>query len=559
MTPPGQPDPARADPARTGTLARALRATSGMTLLSRLGGLVRDVLIGRVFADSPLVGSAFNAAFAIPNMFRRLFGEGALSAAFIPAYTAARKESDPAVPASLASLTLAVLGLVTAALTILLEVALLVLLLTLPHDPERALSLRLVMVMLPFMPCICVAAILAGMLQVHGRFGPAASGPILLNVCIVAVAGLCLGLGVKADEPIAYALGAATVLSGVTQAAWFLKLLRPHVTLSRRPADWRSARPRAALMFRKFIPVAVGLGTLQLSTFLDTLIAMWPIWVGPTMLGHPYPMDEASNFILGQTSRLYQFPLGVFGIAVATAIFPLLARAADDRPVFLDTLRRGVRLSLFIGVPASVGLLLVRRDAIALLYAHGPGAWSPEQIDRAAAVLAGFALGVWAYALNHVLTRAFYARQDTATPMRVSIAMVIVGLIMNMILIWTLREAGLAWATTIAATAQSVTLLIIARARMCAPGEALLDRATLRAIARIAAAAAGMAAAVWLTLRFMPASTALAPTAARVAAAIAAGAGTYLAAALLMRAPELKWILARPPRTESAAPPPPDL
>lgn len=569
-------------PDHLSTLARAVRATSLMTLASRFGGLARDILVGRIFGAT-LTGSAFAAAFAIPNMFRRLFGEGALSAAFIPEYTKAHA-ADPREADKLASLTVCALGLVTSALTLILELALLLILLLAPHDPERALSLRLIMVMLPFMPFICVVAILAGMLQIHGKFAAAASGPLILNGFIIIVGVWSLLSGALAGETTAYILGFATVLSGVTQCLWFFRLLSPHVSWTR---AWSSVRPRAVNMLRKFVPVAIGLGTLQLNTLLDTLIAMWPTWIGPTMLGRPYPLDGASNAILSLTARLYQFPLGVFGIAVASAAFPLLARHADNHAHFTDTLRRGLRLSLFIGLPATIGLVLVRNDAVSVLFGGGRTGWSAAHLDRAAAVLMGFSIAIWAYSLNQVFTRAFYARQDTRTPMLVSIAVMLLNIALNFTLIWIpgVRESGLAWATAISAVLQSFVLWFLCerllRTTLPAPvpsdtlaasavrapnevregkgGSILLDPPTLRAAIKIAAASALMGLLVYGLLKALPANSPLASFAhlpgwaasqwlwwlTRTLAGAAAGAIAYLALARTLHIPELHWLTHR--------------
>ncbi len=530
------------------TLARAVRAVAGVTLLSRLGGLARDVILVRVFGATD-VGSAFQAAFAIPNMFRRLFGEGALSAAFIPEYTDATKhaagapaDSPPArEPGALASLTLRWLALVTSLLTVFAELVLLVLLFTLPPDHERELSFKLIMVMLPFMPLICCVAILAGMLQVHGRFGASATGPLVLNALIIAVGAYFLFSGKHATETAAYVIGIATVVSGLTQALWFAHLLRPHV---RWHQDVALARPRATRMFAKFVPVVIGLGTLQLSAFLDQCIAMWPIWVGPTMLGRTVTLDGASNVILAAAQRLYQFPLGVFGIAVATAAFPLLAHAAGDAPRFADTLRRGVRLSLFIALPATAGLLLVGPELCTVLYSGGSKGFDPDALARCAAVLTGYAAGVWAYSINHVLTRAFYASKDTRTPMHVALFFAGINLVINLTLIWPLKEAGLAWSTAACAAAQCVVLTLLVRRRLSV---SVFDAATLAASFRLLLVTALMAAGVAALLWAWPAPTRWSGHLARVAAASALGGVAYAALSALTRAPELNWLL-RPAR-----------
>lgn len=550
-----EPSPAPADPAQPAPpreaedhrpLARAVRAVSLVTLVSRVAGLVRNVVVARIFGDTA-VGSAFAAAFQTPNMFRRLFGEGALSAAFIPAYTTARRDDEragdgaddrPRRADALASFTMVALGTATTALTALIEVVLLALLLFMDHSAERALSLKLIMVMLPFMPLICAAAILAGMLQVHGRFAWSSSGPLVLNAFVVGAGVYFIATGTVGGEVTAYALAAATTLSGLTQVLFFLRLLRPHV---RWTCALASARAEAGVMLRRFVPVAVGMGTIQLNAFMDMLIAMWPVWIGPTVLGRVYPLDEASNAILFNTQQIYQFPLGVFGIAVATAVFPLLARHAHHAEDFALTLRRGLRLSLLIGLPASVGLVLVGHDITGVLYGHGNNSFSAEGVARAALVLGAFAPGVWAYSLNHVLTRAFYAHGDTRTPMLVSVAMVGLNLVLNVTLIWPLREAGLALATTITATVQC--LLLARLARRLTGGRAVADAAVLGAGGRVALAAAVMCAAVLAAQWALGQRDSWWWQLLRVGCAAGAGGAVFFAAAGALRVRELGWLL----------------
>lgn len=532
------------------SLFRAVRSTALVTLASRIFGLVRDVLLARIFGETAL-NSSFQFAFAIPNMFRRLFGEGALSAAFIPIYTREHR-SNPATAHRLASLTLAALAAATLALTLLVEFVLLAVLIAGTHTEERRTLIHLVMVMLPFMPLICVVAILAGMLQVHGRYAAAATGPLVLNAFIIGVGAYAVLTGWHGDARIAFLLGLVTVLSAATQLAWFLRLLH-RTGQVRWIRDWRdpAVRTRARDMGRKFIPVAVGLGTLQLSTFLSTTIATFPIWFETARKGLEFPLDGASNAILAVTSRLYQFPLGVFGIAVAAAAFPLLARHADDPARFAETLRCGLRLSMFIGLPASAGLFLVRRDLTAVLLGYGGNAFSDEGLARASAVLAGFAPGVWAYSLNHVLTRAFYARGDTSSPMRVSIWCMGLNLLLNLLLIWPLAEAGMAWATSVAAIVQCAVMWRLARRRLGV--EPILNGAARHAFIRIGAAsglmflavlavagpAAGWFPATW-TGRLL-----------RLATLCTIGLGTFGVLCIGLHLREAGWLLAReddPPR-----------
>ncbi len=526
-------EPPRSADARPG-LGGAVRSLSLVTIASRFGGLARDLLLVRVFGGASPVGSAFLAAFAVPNMFRRLFGEGALSAAFIPEYARAVK-TDPRLADRIASLTVLALLLATSVLTLAIELALLVILMLAPGGPNRVLSIQLIMLMLPFMPLVCAAAILGGMLQVHGRFGPSASGPLILNAFIIAAGLYAMLTGRVGGGRTAFLLGAVTVASGLTQCLWFLLLLRPYV---RWTPIFEGAGEAAGRMLARFVPVLIGMGTLQINAFIDTLLAAWPLWVGPTLLGVAYPMDEASASVVAFTQRLYQFPLGVFGIAVATAVFPLLAHHHDSPEDFARILRRGLRLSLFIGLPASIGLALVRHDLVATLFSGGNGL-QPPHLARSTAVLLGFAPGVWAYSLNHVFTRAFYARGDTRTPMRVAIAMVALNLALNLLLIWRLREAGLAWATSTSAAAQCGVLAVLSRRYLAGP---LFDHDALWSIGRTVLACAAMTGAVVLMQSLLPPPTGWSSHAGSLIAACLLGAGVYVGIAFRLGSPELRWL-----------------
>lgn len=531
-----QPNPTHEQ--QTGTLARAIRVVSGLTLLSRFSGLARDLITARLFGDG-LLGSAFRAAYAAPNLFRRLFGEGALSAAFLPEYTRSLKDDRNAADA-LASLVVAMLTLVTSALVVVIELALLAVILLAP-DEERDLSLKLVLVMLPMMPMVCLTAILGGMLQAHGRFGPPAAAPILLNLFQVGAAAACW-IAKTPGTLAAYIVGASAVLASVAQIAWSLNALQGRVKWSR---TWQAGRENARVVLKRFVPVVIGLGTLQLNTMLDTLVAMWPTWIGPTMFGRPTPLDEASNAILSYTQTLYQFPLGVFGLAVATAVFPMLARTASDPAAFDSTIRRGLRLSFFIGLPASLGLFAVRRELCEVIFGGGWGGFETESIVRCADTLAGFSLAVWAYSLNHVFARAFYARGDTTTPMRIAMCMVVLNLGLNLSLIWSFRESGLAWATAISAVAQCLLLGTLCRRKL---NVRPFDRETALAFVRITACAVAMVALIVLCDKLLPVPGTWLAWLLILAVKVCVGAGAYGALCLVFRAPEIKWVTQRGPK-----------
>lgn len=532
-----------------GSIGRHTRTVAGLTLVSRVLGLVRDLVTVRVFGDT-VVGSAFAAAFAVPNMFRRLFGEGALSAAFIPVYTRLSDE-DPERAGALATLTIGMLALVTGVITLVIELGVWGVILLASDDADRVFSLELVMVMLPFMPLICVAAILGGMLQTHGRFGPWAAAPVLLNVCVI---GACVPYflveGAEARR-FAYWIGIAAVVSAGLQVVWSLWALKGLVRWKRGVDE---VRGEARAMLRRMVPVMIGLGTLQLNTFVDTLIAMYPNWVGGTIGGRAYPLDGASNAVLFYAQRLYQFPLGVFGIAVATAAFPALARAAGEPERFTGMLRRGVRLSLFIGLPSSVGLVCVGPALVRVLYSGGDSGFSDAGAARAGWVLVAYATAVWAYSLNQLFTRSMYARDDMRTPMRIALGMVGANVALNVVLIWWLKEAGLAVSTAVCAMGQCVLLARAAKRGAGGSGGAegaLLDAETGRAVRGIVVRSVLVApialGCVWGARALGDAMGWGSWTAdlVGVGSAVVVSMGVFLGVARAKRDPELSWLTAR--------------
>lgn len=527
-------------------MAAAIRIVFGFTLISRFLGLAREVLTARVLGDT-LVGSAFAAAFVVPNLFRRLFGEGALSAAFLPEYARLVK-SDPEMARKLASLVLGALVLVTGVITLVAEAVLFGILWFGHSNEEVALSIRLTMLMLPMMPMVCLTAILGGMLQAHGRFGPPAAAPVLLNVLMIGGCAVYFLSPTPSRLAVSYWIGGAAVIASVLQILWSLAALRAVGPVARFTRSWRDAADEGRVVASRFGPVVVGLGALQLSTAMDQLIAMWPIWIGPTALGVVFPLDARSNSILSAASRFYQFPLGVFGLAVATAVFPLLSRAASNQHEFAETLRRGIRISLLVGLPATVGLMLVADHVTNVMLGGGRSGgglgYRPDGVFRASEVLTGFAPAVWAYSLNNVLTRAFYARGDTKTPMRVSLLSVALNLLFTIGLIWPLGEAGMAWAAAGSATIQFLVLHHLLKSRH---GIDAFDHPTARGCLRIAIATAAMAAAL-IGLRYLlPTPGRWMPWALQLGALVGVGGGVFAAVAIALKLPELRWLTQRGP------------
>jgi putative peptidoglycan lipid II flippase len=521
---------------------RHARTFTALTVVSRVTGLVRDAVLARAFGAGALL-DAFNLAFMAPNLFRRLFGEGALTASFLPVYARLDRD-DPQAARAFAGVMMAVLGIALSALTIAGEV---ILLLLPHHNPEAAFGIRLLMLMLPYMPLVCLVAFVGAVLQTHGRFGPSAASPIILNLCITGAAFLGspwrerLGLGAplpgrEAIEQVAWSVLAA----GVLQLAWNLWALRHHRVRLHLGVRGNAAHLRETVA--KALPMVLGLGIFQVNTAIDGLVAGWRSSVGPTIMGVPFPLPEGSLTHLTNAQRLYEFPLGVFGVAIATAIFPALARESAEPARFLDTLRRGLRLSFFVGFPASVGLVLVREPLVAAVFQGGK--YTHDDVRDVAFVLAMYAPAVWAYSMQQVATRAFYALGDTRTPVRVSVWMVFLNLALNLTLIWTpLRVGGLALSTAVCAVIQLAVMARLMHRRMGDAAGPVVDRETRRSLARTVAASAAMAAVTGLASIAFAGEESWLWSVGALLALSGIGAVSFVAAARVLKMPELGWAL----------------
>jgi putative peptidoglycan lipid II flippase len=517
---------------------RHARTFTVLTFVSRITGFARDALLARVFGAGPVM-DAFNFGFQVPNLFRRLFGEGALTASFLPIYTKLDRD-EPDVARRFAGLMLALLAVLLSGITIVGEV---VLYLVRDMTATPPLGMHLLMVMLPYMPLVCLVALVGSMLQTHGKFGPSAASPIILNFCIVGAAfygshyAVNAGLGTHLEsEPHIQVVAWSVIVAGLLQLAWSIWSLRhyrirPHLEFGR---NW----PHMREVILKALPMLLGLGIFQVNTFVDGLVASYQTMVGPTIFGIQYPLPPGSMTVLSYGQRLYEFPLGVFGVAIATAIFPALARESNEPERFLGTLRRGMRLSFFIGFPASVGLVLVRDPLAAAIFQGGK--FSHEDVRRVGFVLAMYAPAIWAYSMQQLSTRAFYAVGDSTTPVKVSVWMVLLNFALNVTLIWTpLGVGGLALSTAIAAVVQIVIMTRIMHRRF----GVIMDRETRASFARTVAASAVMAVVAGLvSIAFAGRDTWLWSVAATL---VLAGVGivAYVAAARILKMPELGWAI----------------
>ena len=525
-------------------LFSGLRIVSLCTLASRILGLVRDMGMASLFGNGAVM-DAFSVAFRIPNLARQLFGEGALATAFLPVFIGKLEQSGRRSAFELASAVLTLLAVLLGSIVIVCEAALWAAAQWLDVSPRTHLLLGLTAVMLPYLLFICLAAQLGALLNSFGRFAWPALLPVVLNVFwILAIWCIAPLLATSAGQ--VYAISAAIVIAGIAQLAAPLPTLRRLGFRFR--AIWISAAPEVTAISKAMLPIVLGLSITQINTVSDSLVA-WvfsqpnPETQHMSLPGHPhYPLSAGTASALYFGQRIYQFPLGVFGVALGTVLFPLLARDAQsgDREGLRRNLALGLRLVIVIGVPASAGLMILARPLTALLFQHG--AFSAEDARQTSGVIVGYAAGVWAYCGLLIVHRGYYAIGDRITPLRVGILAVILNLLLNLALIWPLGGPGLAYATAIAAAFQVTVVSALIQHRV-----GPLDWGSiLRTLWKSLLATAAMAAACFIAFRFMPVGgSSLSARAVTLGVPLLASVAVYFAAAFGLGIAELQLLFRR--------------
>jgi putative peptidoglycan lipid II flippase len=518
---------------------RHARVISALTLLSRIFGVVRESIAARYFGAGP-VSSAFAVAFTIPNLFRRLLGEGALSAAFIPLYSRAIQQHDEAEARRLASGAVNLLVLILIGLTLVGEGVLWILSFwEMPTD--RRLALRLTAIMLPYLIFVCGAAFLGAILQVHRRFAAIAAAPIVLNFALIGSTlwgARLFGVATIAGQSAAMVLVSVSVLvAGAVQ----ILMLAPSLREAGFKFDWRSAlwTPAIRQMVALSIPVAMGAGVLQVSTLLDRglsfLLAASPDASHFHFFGQllRLPMAEGAAARLGWAQYLYQFPLGVFAIALATAIFPRLSAdaLAADRSQFRAGIRAGLAATLWEGLPASVGLIIVARPAVQLLFERGQ--FLPADTELTAYSVQIYSTAVWAYSMLQILNRAYYALHDTVTPLVLSILTLVINVAVELPLVWTkMGETGMAAGTAVSFVVQTFLMIWLLSRRVGG-----LDlRLLVGHLVRVTAATVLMAGACWVVVHcpLYPTDVTRHTALWRLTLLMGVGGGTYLGTGWVM-------------------------
>jgi len=451
------------------------------TLMSRLLGLVREVAYAAFMGTSAVAG-AFHMAFTIPNLFRRLLGEGALTAAFIPIFKAKEKTEGEVAMWRAANAVISGL-LVSAAVVVavvLLGISLVLAWATLPESTR--LMLQLLRVMFPYMLLVCLAAALMGMLNARGFFFIPAMGAAMLNVVMISsVLLLAPRMGQTLETQI-FGLAIGVLVAGLAQTGFQVPALWRQGYRYRWVSPWRD--PTVREVVRKMLPASVGVAAFQINVLVTQALAF----------AVHAPIVAAFNYAV----RLMEFPQGIFGISLATYILPTLSGHAADKDYdrFRGTLREGLSYLVFVNLLASALLIALAEPIVRLLFEHG-------HFDKASTIVVARALaclapGLVAFSAVNIVARAFYALGDTTTPMRVSVFCLALNVLFAVVFLIGLRlgAAGLAVANSIT-SAVNLGLLLYALRRKLARLDLAPLRKSLAASVGAATLAGVVAWAVW--------------------------------------------------------------
>lgn len=478
-------------------LLRSVATIGSYTLVSRVFGFVRDILTAAILGAGP-VADAFFVAQRLPNLFRSLFAEGAFSAAFVPLAASAMHEGGKPAVREFAEEAFAVLFAALLIFCTLGEIFMPAVMHVIApgftDDPEKFdLVVALTRITFPYLLFISLVALQGGLLNSLDRFAAAAATPVFLNIFLIAGLWAMAHFGRSDGHVLAWALTAA----GVAQFLWLA------VSCAQAGVLIRPRLPRLTPKVRRTLgimgPAVIGAGVTQVNLMISTALASL--------------LPEGSVSYLYYADRLNQLPLGVVGIAVATAILPPLSRQVHggDLAGAIHTQNRGVELSVLLTLPAAIGLGILAQPILAVLFERG--AFGDAATSATAAALAAYAAGLPAFVLVKVLAPAFFARQDTKTPVKIAIAAMAINLGVTLLLMRPLAHIGVAIALSVAGWTQALTLLFLLARR----GHFRLDRRARGNLPRIAAASLGMGAAL-VALRIVLAPTLAGPTLLRLAA-----------------------------------------
>lgn len=422
-------------------LFKAMATVAGMTGLSRIAGFIRDILTANVLGAGP-IADAFFVALKLPNFFRRVTAEGAFSVSFVPRYGEALEKEGPTAAYLFASRTFTIMFLVLSVFTgVMMLFMPWVIYLIAPgfhDDPIRYdYSVAFSMITFPYLVMISLTSLLGGVLNTHDRFAPFAFSPVLFNLTLIGSL-YCTG----------YVENAGYALSYGIFAAGFVQLVFMYVVARRNGIHIRLVKPELSDsirdVFRRMGPGVIGAGVLQINIFADLMIASF--------------MQEGSVSYLYYADRLNQLPLGTIGIAVGTALLPMLTKALASGRVEegKHLFNRALEVCLLLGLPAGAALFVIPHFLVEALFEHGK--FSAQDTYYTGYVLMGYALGLPAYIAVKVISSVFWAEGDTKTPVKVAIMCAVTNILLSLVLIQFMGIMGLTLATSFAGWLQYVLL-----------------------------------------------------------------------------------------------------
>ena len=485
------------------SLFKSASTVSLLTLVSRITGFARETLIAAVFGASALT-DAFNVAFRIPNLFRRLFAEGAFSQAFVPVLAATRAEKGDDATRLLVDKVATLLAwavLLTSIVGVLAAPVLVWLMASGLRQTPQGLqtAVNLTSLMFPYIACMSMVALSAGVLNTWRRFAVPAATPVVLNVCMIGSAWLgAPWLASRGIEPI-YSLAIGVMLGGVLQLAIQIPALRqlgllPHISIS--PSKIRDALQDTGTrkMLAMMGPALLGVGVAQLSLVINTQIA-----------SHLTP---GSVSWISYADRLMEFPIALLGVALGVVLMPQLAaaKAAGDSQRYSAMLDWGLRLVWVLALPCAVALWVFSVPLVSVLYHYG--AFSDGDVRQTSLALTGYGVGLLGLVAIKVLAPGFYANQDTRTPVRIAVMVLVFTQVLNLLLVPYLAHAALTLSIALGALVNALSLLIGLRRQgqyQPQPGWTRLLLQVLLAAGVLAAGLYGLAQQLdWVGMRSTP-------------------------------------------------------
>lgn len=491
MTDDSQPSPAPdgqpvAPPARKPGIIRNSIVFSGLTLISRFMGLARDVVINaQLGASTGPWADAYNTALSFPNLFRRVFAEGAFSSAFVPAYSKTLAGEGGERADDMASDALATLAAMTLGLVIIAQLAMpwLMYLINFGYrdDPLKwKVTIILTQITMPYLSCMAIAALFSGALNARNRFILSGAAPIVLNAVMLAAV-----LPARTPEQAAYAASFGVVIAGVLQAGllwWGCWHSGGHI----RPRLPRLT-PEIKRLIKQAIPAAIAASVTQINIFVSgSLVSLAP--------------GDGPRTWLANADRLYQLPLGMVGVAIGIALLPRLSQAlqAGDKQDAQETTDQAVLFALAMCLPAAAALVAMPYFMIDALFTRG--AFTSFDAKMTAQALFHYGWGVPAFVLGRVMNPIFFAREDTRSPMRFALISVGINIVLGAILFFTIGFAGIAIATSAASWINVAQMYWALKSR----GEWELSKASISRLMRVLVAAAVLTAMLGVAAWFRP-------------------------------------------------------